>query len=70
MTVAGEELEVRMRPSGAVSLATTDAQSAQPALDALRRAGVTVSRFHAVRPTLEDLFIDAVTNRGVPMPVS
>jgi len=33
---------------------------AQPMLDAVRAAGMIVRRFQQVRPSLEDLFIDAV----------
>ncbi|MFG0274794.1 MAG: DUF4162 domain-containing protein, partial [Phycisphaerales bacterium] len=41
---------------------TTEAAQAQPALDTARRAGLEVKSFRLVRPTLEDLFIQAVTD--------
>jgi ABC-2 type transport system ATP-binding protein len=39
---------------------TTDAAEVQPAIDALRSAGVVIKRIAPVRPSLEDLFMDAV----------
>ncbi len=41
---------------------TTDARAVQPMLDALRAAGVVVRAVRPVRPTLEDLFVQAVTD--------
>jgi ABC-2 type transport system ATP-binding protein len=43
-------------------LRTTDAARVQPALDALRRRGVTIVSVRPVRPSLEDLFMQAVTD--------
>jgi ABC-2 type transport system ATP-binding protein len=42
----------------------TDPAAAQPILDALRRAGIVVRRMQVVRPSLEDLFFEAVTDRA------
>lgn len=55
----GVGLEVE---GGALRIRTTDAAKAQPALDTARRAGLEVKSFRLVRPTLEDLFISAVTD--------
>ena len=57
----GGQFEVKLTPAGVLALRTTDPLKAQPVLDLLRRAGLTVKRFGPVRPTLEDLFIDTVT---------
>ena len=43
-------------------IGTTDARAVQPLIDALRASGQTIRRVQAVRPSLEDLFIDAVTD--------
>jgi len=47
-----------------ISVATTDAQAVQPILDALRAGGVVIQRVQPVRPSLEDLFIEAVGMTG------
>jgi hypothetical protein len=41
-------------------IGTTDPMQAQPVLDALRSAGMLIRRFQQVRPSLEDLFIEAI----------
>ena len=41
---------------------TTDPKPVQPVIDALRNRGVTIRTVRAVRPSLEDLFIEAVTD--------
>jgi ABC-2 type transport system ATP-binding protein len=41
---------------------TTDAAEVQSVIDALRRAALTIRRLQMVRPSLEDLFLDAVTD--------
>ena len=41
---------------------TTDPAAIQDLLDAIRRAGLSVRRVQAIRPSLEDLFIEAVTD--------
>lgn len=41
---------------------TTDPSAVQGVLDALRRAGLVIRRMQPVRPSLEDLFLDAVVN--------
>jgi ABC-2 type transport system ATP-binding protein len=43
-----------------VRIETTDVQAAQGMIDAVRAEGLAVKRWHAVRPSLEDLFIEAV----------
>ena len=47
-----------------IRIGTTDANDVQPALDVLRGAGVVVRRMHPVRPSLEELFMDAVRDHG------
>jgi len=47
---------------GLLSLGTADASSVQPVLDALRGANLTVRRLTPVRQSLEDLFMEAVTD--------
>jgi ABC-2 type transport system ATP-binding protein len=41
---------------------TTDAAEIQDLLDVLRRSGLTIKRVQAVRPSLEELFMEAVTD--------
>ena len=43
-------------------VATTDPQVIQPVLDALRAAGLVIRSVRPFRPTLEDLFMEAVTD--------
>ena len=43
-----------------VRVGTTDPQQIQPVLDALRARGLVVRRVQTVRPSLEDLFMEAV----------
>ena len=45
-------------------LGTTDPALVQPVLDRLRHANYTVRRLQPVRPSLEDLFLDAVDASG------
>jgi ABC-2 type transport system ATP-binding protein len=47
---------------GALRIAPADAPSVQPVLDALRRGGLIVEGVRDVRPSLEDLFMEAVTD--------
>jgi ABC-2 type transport system ATP-binding protein len=42
--------------------AKTDAAEVQPILDALRRANIIVRRMQLIRPSLEDLFFETVTD--------
>ena len=49
-----------------ITIATTDPQAIQPILDALRTSGVVIQRVQPVRPSLEDLFIEAVGMTGGP----
>ena len=46
-----------------VRVGTTDPADVQPVLDALRRAQLVIRRVQMFRPSLEDLFIDAVYAR-------
>ena len=41
-------------------LSTIDATRVQPVIDLLRAQQVIIRRVHVVRPSLEDLFIEAV----------
>ena len=41
---------------------TTDASQVQPMIDALRRAGLIIRRVQPVRPSLEDLFMEAIVD--------
>jgi ABC-2 type transport system ATP-binding protein len=43
---------------------TTDPAAVQGVIDALRRAGLVIRRVQPVRPSLEDLFLAAVTDPG------
>jgi ABC-type multidrug transport system ATPase subunit len=56
----GQWLELQ---GNVLRIGTTDPIEAQPMLDALRGAGMLIRRFQQVRPSLEDLFIDAVSNQ-------
>ena len=47
---------------GVMRVDTTDAATVQPLLDGVRQAGLTVRRVQPVRPSLEDLFMEAVTD--------
>ena len=57
---AGHWLELQ---GNVLRIGTTDPVEAQPMLDALRGAGMLIRRFQQVRPSLEDLFIDAVSKQ-------
>ena len=46
----------------AVRVGTIDPVQIQPVLDALRAAGLTIRRMLPVRQSLEDLFMEAVTD--------
>jgi len=46
-----------------IRLSTVDAVAVQPMVDALRARGVTIRSMRAMRPSLEDLFMVAVTDR-------
>jgi ABC-2 type transport system ATP-binding protein len=47
---------------------TADAAAVQPILDSLRQSGVVVTRVQSVRPSLEELFFDAVAPTAPMMP--
>jgi ABC-2 type transport system ATP-binding protein len=49
-----------------VQIGTTDPNEVQPALDALRNAGAVIRRVAPYRPSLEDLFMDAVREQAQP----
>jgi hypothetical protein len=49
-------------------LGLTDPAALQPIIDQLRAAGTPIHRIQLVRPSLEDLFIEAVSNNGNPPP--
>ena len=46
---------------------TADPAAVQGVLDALRRAGLVVRRLQPIRPSLEDLFMEAVGQQGGPI---
>jgi len=48
-------------------IGTTDAAAVQQPLDQLRRAGLIIRRLQMMRPTLEELFIEAVNDRNQGM---
>ncbi|MGP1272904.1 MAG: ABC transporter ATP-binding protein [Phycisphaerales bacterium] len=52
---------VERRGSG-LRIPTTDADEVQPVIDRLRAAGLTIAAVRPVRPSLEDLFMQAVTD--------
>ncbi len=54
-----------------VSLGTTDPAAIQAILDTVRAGGLAIKRVQAVRPSLEDLYMDAVTDplTGRPGPI-
>lgn len=45
-----------------IDVSTIDAMAVQPLIDALRARGVTIRSMRSVRPSLEDLFMSAVTD--------
>jgi hypothetical protein len=47
-----------------VRLGATDAADVQPVLDAFRSAGLVIRRVQPIRQSLEDLFMEAVAERG------
>lgn len=59
--VTGEGMEVR---GPVLSLATTDPERIQGVIDALRAKGVLIRSIRQFRPSLEDLFMQAVTDPG------
>jgi ABC-2 type transport system ATP-binding protein len=50
--------------SAILRIGTTDVDAVQPAIDALRAAGLPVRRLQQIRPSLEDLFVEAVGGAG------
>lgn len=55
----GEAVEI---DHGLMRIGTTDPERIQPVLDALRRHGAVIKTVRAFRPSLEDLFMQAVTD--------
>jgi hypothetical protein len=53
-----------------IRVATADPRAIGPIVDALRNAGRTIKRIQLVRPSLEDLFMEAVIDpaTGKPRP--
>ncbi|MBX3324250.1 MAG: ABC transporter ATP-binding protein [Phycisphaeraceae bacterium] len=47
---------------GAINLKTSSPADVQPVIDALRRAGFVLAQLQLQRPTLEDLFMETVTD--------
>jgi ABC-2 type transport system ATP-binding protein len=63
----GEWAELR---GPVLSVGTTEPAVIQPLLDRLRQAGLTIRRVQPVRPSLEDLFMEAVdTGTGARFPI-
>ncbi len=56
------------QPDGSISVDTIDAAEAVLVVDELRQAGVVLESFVPVRPTLEDLFMDAVQRDAAEHP--
>jgi len=55
----GEWLEIER---GTLRVGTSDAGRIQPILDALRARGAIIKSVRSIRPSLEDLFMEAVTD--------
>jgi ABC-2 type transport system ATP-binding protein len=51
-----------------IMVGTSDPTAIQPILDALRAAGSSIRRVQAVRPSLEELFFDAINQQQRPAP--
>ena len=61
----GESIDVRLDQPHApamVKVATADAAKVQPLLDSIRAARLTLRAVRPIRPSLEDLFMEAVTD--------
>lgn len=60
---AGLSPTLEPKPDGVLlHLATADAATIQSVIDALRRASLTIRAIRPIRPSLEDLFMQAVTD--------
>lgn len=59
MVANGPKATVR---GASLTIATTQASDVQPLIDAVRQVGGIVRTVHAVRPSLEDLFMEAVVD--------
>ncbi len=57
---SGEEVDVA---GAGISVRTSEPRVMQPVLDALRAGGFDIAVVRVVRPTLEDLFMEAITDR-------
>lgn len=51
-----------------IKVGTTDPQHVQGMIDILRKGGFVITRVQAVRPTLEDVFMEAVAEPSAPPP--
>ena len=60
-TLRGGTVAVTVGPA-LVSVESTDADDVQDVIDAVRRAGLSVRRVQPIRPSLEELFMEAVTD--------
>ncbi|GIW73898.1 MAG: hypothetical protein KatS3mg103_0420 [Phycisphaerales bacterium] len=49
-----------------ITIASQDARRVQPAIDALRASGVTITAVRLHRPSLEDLFMQAIEHDASP----
>lgn len=58
--LTGEEFEIEQ---STIRVRTTEAERVQPVLDQLRAGGAIIRSFRPIRPTLEDLFMEAVIDR-------
>jgi len=56
---SGEDVEI---DHAMIRVATIDAERVQPVLDALRARSYVIKSVRAIRPSLEDLFMEAVTD--------
>jgi ABC-2 type transport system ATP-binding protein len=56
---SGEKIEIE---KNMLRIATADPAVVQPVLDGLRRQGAVIRSLRAIRPSLEDLFMEAVTD--------
>ena len=60
-TLRGGTVAVTVGPA-LVRVESTDADDVQDVIDAVRRAGLSVRRVQPIRPSLEELFMEAVTD--------
>ena len=67
---ARSNIKIEMQ-NNTILVGTTDAAEIQPLLDSLRQGGLAIKRVQAVRPSLEELFmealIDPATGKSAPI---